>query len=807
MIKNYFKIALRNLNKNKVFSFINIFGLAMGLACCMLIASFVYSELSYDKYPEKAKQIYRVGVNVTGNGSVETYTHVDIGVGAGMKNAIPEIEAFTRLLKSRETFVKYGNKEFKEQKLACVDSNFFQIFSIPFIEGNVRTALIEPNSIVITKAFANKYFGKEEAMGKQLSMGRLTFKVTGVIDQIPDPSHFHFDAFSSLSSMPPMAQTWSNVGFYTYLVLNKNADTKVLEAKFPNLVAKYVVPEIVHDMGVSLAEAQKTVNTFRFFIQPLTSIHLYSNTKQEIEPNGDIQYIYIFGALAIFIMLLACVNFTNLSTAVSAKRAREVALRKVMGSKKKQLVLQFLVESVSITYIAIFFAFIIVYALIPYFNQISGKHIDFGFFFNSQCLVAVLTLGLIVGILSGIYPAVFLSSFNITKVLKGVSSNSTTRKSHLRSGLVVFQFAVSTVLTIATLVVYKQLYFMQNKKLGYDKEQVLYLQDTYILGPKSTLTAFKQELLRDSRIVNVSVGTDIPGNPNMDGTQIYPKDKEADENSSEIHADIFHVDYDYIPTLGMRIVQGRNFSKDFPTDSSAVVINQAAVNSLGWHENNVIGKTIVRSGQQTYKVIGVVTDFHYASVKQKIAPLMMTLSTNYRTGLIVKIKTTDIRNLLADIKRKWTVFNSSAPFSYYFLDENFASLYATEQKTGQIFTLFAVIAILIACLGLFGLVTYVTQQRIKEIGIRKIFGATVPDLTLLVSQSFLKLVLIAYLIAVPFSWWAMSKWLQNYHYRVEISWWIFIVAGIGLLFIALLTVSFQAIKAAIANPVKNLRTE
>jgi len=772
MIKNYFKIALRNLKKNKVFSFINIFGLAMGLACCMLIASFVYSELSYDKYPEKAKQIYRVGINVTGNGSVETYTHVDIGVGAGMKNAFPEIEASTRLLKSRETFVKYGDKEFKEQKLASVDSNFFQIFSIPFIEGNVRTALVEPNSIVITKAFAAKYFGNEEAMGKQLSMGISTFKVTGIIDKVPDHSHFHFDAFVSLSTMPPMAQTWSNVGFYTYLVLNKNADPKILEAKFPNLVAKYVVPEIIHDMGVSLVEAQKTVNTFRFFLQPLTSIHLYSNTKHEIEPNGDIQYVYIFGALAIFIMLLACVNFTNLSTAVSAKRAREVALRKVLGSKKKQLVLQFLVESIFLTYFAIFFAFAIVYVLMPYFNQISGKHIDFVFFFNGQCIFAVLLLGLIVGIVAGIYPAFFLSSFNIAKVLKGVSSTSTNRKSYMRSGLVIFQFAVSTVLIIATLVVYRQLYFMQNKKLGYDKEQVLYLQDTYILGPKSTQNAFKQELLRDSRIVNASIGTDIPGNPNMDGTQIYPKDKEANENSSEIHADIFHVDYDYISTLGIRIVQGRNFSKDFTTDSSAVIINQAAVNSLGWHEKNVIGKTIVRSGQQAFKVIGVVSDFHYTSVKQKIAPLMMMLGTNYRTSLIVKVKSTDIRNLLSDIKKKWNGFNPSAPFSYYFLDENFASLYVAEQKTGQIFTLFAVIAILIACLGLFGLVTYVTQQRIKEIGIRKIFGASVPDLTLLVSQSFLRLVLIAFLIAVPFAWWVMNKWLQNYQYRVEISWWI-----------------------------------
>jgi putative ABC transport system permease protein len=374
MIKNYFKIALRNLWKNKVFSSINIFGLAMGLACCMLIAVYVYDELSYDKYPEKAGQIYRVEVNVTGNGGVETYPNVDIAVGEGMKNAFPEVQASTRLMGGREFFVKYGDKQFKEQKLASADSNFLQIFSIPFIEGNAKTALSEPNSIVITKTFAKKYFGNEEPIGKSLIIGISTVKVTGLLDKVPDNSHFHFDAFMSMSFGHSVAQTWSNIGFYTYLVLNKDADPKKLEAKFPDLVAKHVVPEVVHDMGVSLAEARKSVNTFRFFLEPLTHIHLYSNTKYELEANGDIQYVYIFSALAIFIMLLACVNFTNLSTASSAKRAREVGIRKVMGSEKKQLVFQFLAESVLLTYCAIFFAFIIVYALMPYFDQLSGKH-------------------------------------------------------------------------------------------------------------------------------------------------------------------------------------------------------------------------------------------------------------------------------------------------------------------------------------------------------------------------------------------------------------------------------------------------
>jgi putative ABC transport system permease protein len=807
MINNFFKIAIRNLVKNKIFSFINIFGLAMGLACCMFIALYVYNELAYDRYPEKADQMYRVEINATGNGTVETYPNVDIAVGEGMKNAFPEVQSYTRLLNSREIFVKQGPIQFKEKNLAYVDSNFMQLFSIPLIEGNIKTALKEPNSIVLTKAFAKKYFGNEEPLGKSLIEGITTFKVTGMIDKVPNNSHFHFDAFMSMSTRGFTQQTWSNIGFYTYLVLNVGANPKKLEAKFPELVRKYVVPEIVHDMGVSLAEAQKSVNTFRFFLQPLTRIHLYSNTKYELEANGDIKYVYTFSALAVFIMLLACVNFINLSTAGSAKRAREVGIRKVMGSEKKQLVLQFLVESILLAYCAILFALIIVYALMPYFNQLAGKQVRFDFFFSYQSIIAILLLGLLVGILAGIYPAFFLSSFNTIRVLKGASSTTTNHKSILRSGLVVFQFAVSTGLIIATIIVYQQLHYMQDKRLGYDKEQVLYLQDAYVLGDRNVQTAFKQTLLKDNRIVNASIGTNVPGNPDMDGTQIYPKDKKSNENDAEIHADIFHIDYDYISTLGIHMSAGRNFSKDFPTDSFAIIINEAAVRDLGWGNQNPLNKTIVTSGQHAYTVIGVVSDFHYVSVKQKIAPLMMRLGTVYRTGLIVKIKTADTRSLLADLKKQWDVFNPGAPFAYYFLDDQFASLYASEQKTGQIFTSFAVVAIIIACLGLFGLATYITQQRSKEIGIRKIFGASVRDVLVLVSKEFLLLVFLAFVIAVPVAWWGMHAWLRDFAYRINIGWWVFLTAGMTVLIIAVLTVSFQAIKAAIANPVKSLRTE
>jgi putative ABC transport system permease protein len=474
-------------------------------------------------------------------------------------------------------------------------------------------------------------------------------------------------------------------------------------------------------------------------------------------------------------------------------------------SIKKQLVAQFLAESLVLTFFAIIIAFAIVFFLLPYFNHLSGKSTSFSSFFTIRSIIAVLILGLLAGTLAGIYPAFFLSSFNVIAVLKNKSLNNG-RKSLLRSGLVVFQFTVSTGLIIATLVVYRQLHYMQDKKLGYDKEQLLFVQDTYMLGNRDVRKAFKEQLVQDSRIVRASIGTDVPGNPFMDGTQAYAKDRSVDENGSEIHINIYHVDYDYIPTMGLQIIKGRNFSPDFGTDSAGVIINEAAARELGWGNTNPIGKTIVSSGQHAHTVIGMVKDFHYTSVKQKIAPLMIAPG-NMRSGLIVKIKTADVQNLLTDIKKQWNGFSPGAPFTYYFVDDKFAALYTAEQKTGQIFTAFSLVAIVIAGLGLFGLATFITEQRTREIGIRKVFGASVQQVLLLVSKEFIILVAIAFVIAVPVTWWGMHQWLQDFAYRVTISWWVFAVAGIMALVIALLTVSIQAIKAAIANPVKSLRAE
>ncbi|HWB28748.1 MAG TPA: ABC transporter permease [Chitinophagaceae bacterium] len=805
MLKNYFKTAVRNLSRNKIFSLINISGLAIGLACCLLIAVFVYDELSYDKYAPGAAQLYRVDVGVVGNGNEEVYPNVDVAVGQGMKDAFPEIEAFTRVTGQSQAYVQYKDKQFKEEKLTFADSNFLQMFSIPVIEGDEKNALRDPNSIVITKPFAEKYFGDEEPIGKLLSLNTgQVYKVTGVINEIPANTHFHFDALISLSSRPDTHPTWSNIGFYTYLRLKKGTDPEKLQAKFPQLVAKYVVPEVQRDMGITLAEAQKSVNTFRFSLLPVTDIHLHSDTKYEIEANGDINYVYIFSALAVFILLLACVNFTNLSTASSAKRAREVGIRKVMGSAKKQLVMQFLTESVLLTVCSMILALGIVGLLLPFFNQVAGKHISFGFFVQLPVLCAVLALCLLVGIIAGIYPAFFISSFKPVKVLKGASAQGSGRKSVLRSSLVVFQFFVSTALIIATIVVYRQLHYMQDKKLGYDKDQVLVLPDARLLGAGQD--AFEQQVLKDNHVIHASISRGAPAAGVMNGTEIYGHDDATGKDSKEIHSNIYNIDYDYVPTLGMHIVQGRNFSKEYSTDSFGVVINEAAARDLGWGDANAIGKTIIRSGQHKFKVIGVVADFHYASVKQKIAPLMLLLGSNYG-GLILKIKTTDVPGFLATLKNEWNSFNAKGPFSYYFLDDKFAALYASEQKTGQIFTSFAIIAIVIASLGLFGLAAFITEQRTKEIGIRKVLGASVQQVLVLVSKEFIYLVGIACLIAIPVTWWAMSVWLQNFAYRVEIAWWVFAVAGTVAVLIALFTVSSQAIKAATANPVKSLKSE
>ncbi|MGN6181273.1 MAG: ABC transporter permease [Mucilaginibacter sp.] len=807
MIKNYIKTAWRNLKSNKVFSFINVFGLSVGLTCCMFIGAYLYSELTYDTYPANARQIYRVGVRTISNGGSTEFPSTDIAVGEGIKSAFPEVLAYTRISNNYPLFIKYGDKQFKEERVMLADPDFFDMFSIPLVEGNSKTALAEPNSMVITKEIEKKYFGNTPGLNKMLSDGRKLYKVTGVIDKVPDNSHFHGDFFLSMSTevTPAKPQTWSNVGIYTYLLLNKGTDPKKLEARFPQLVAEHVVPEIQHDMGVSLAEAQKSVNTFLFYLMPLTDIHLHSATKYELEPNGDIQYVYIFGALALFILLLACINFTNLATASSAKRSKEIGIRKVLGSEKDKLVWQFLTESIMLTLLALVLALGAIYLLLPYFNNLAAKHITMSFFFNYRVIALEIGLALLVGFIAGIYPAFFLSSFKILSVLKSNGAGQSSGRGSLRSTLIVLQFAISTSLIIATFIVYQQLHYMQNTKLGYNKEQVLVLHDTYALY--NNIEPFKQELLNNNNVVNATISGNVPGSGNFSGTEVYAKDIADKGSRSEIQIAIFNIDNTYIPTLGMQLLKGRNFYPgNQAADTSAVIVNETAVQSLGWGKDDPIGKVIIRSGNKHYTVVGLVKDFHFTSAKQKIGPLMMVPRHN-NGSIMVKIKAADAQALIANVKKQWEAYNTGIPFSYSFLDEQFAKMYTSEEHFGEIFTTFSGIAIIIACLGLFGLAAFMIRQRVKEIGIRKVLGASAESITFMLTKEFLKLVLIAAVIAFPVTWFAMSKWLQSFAYRMNIQWWVFVAAAAIAMLIAFVTISFQTVRAAIANPVKSLRSE
>jgi putative ABC transport system permease protein len=808
MLQNYLTVAFRHLRQNKIFSILNVMGLAIGLACCILIALFVWSELRYDTYPVNADRMYRVEINLLANNGMETYPSVDGAVGKGMADVFPQIKGYTRLFPVGIGFWSYGNRQFKEDgKLAMADPNFLSFFSLRMTEGNAATALTAPNAMVISRDFAKKFFGDEEPLGKQLKTGSVLFMVTGVMENMPDDSHFHFDAFISMpAEISSGRHTWSNTGFWTYLQLDRKADARKIEAGMPALVAKYVVPEVQHDMGVSLSEAQKSINTFRFVLQPLRDIHLHGDSKYEMEHNGDIRYVYIFSALAIFILLLACVNFTNLSTAIASKRAREVGIRKVMGSLKRHLVGQFLAEAVLLSLISLLLAVGLVLFLLPYFNQLSGKHFSWRFLLDYRAIATLLSLAIVTGLFAGGYPAFFLSSFKVIRVLKGVFSPDKGKSVPLRSGLVVFQFFVSTSLIIATLIIYRQLHYMQDQKLGYDKDQVLYLQDTYTLGNMDIRRTFRQQLLADSRVVNASLGDFTPGREDMPGTLMYPKDKQSNGSDMTIPTNIYWIDYDYIPTLGMKIVRGRNFSRDFRTDSNGVIINEAAVRDLGWTKIDPIGKTIVGS-QREYKVVGVVADFNYVSLKKKIAPLMMTLETWPGAGMIVKVKTSDITGFLKDLQQRWRALNPQTPFTYYFVDDKFAALYSGERKTAELFRLFAILSIVIACLGLFGLAAFTTEQRAKEIGIRKVLGASVQQVLSLVAKEFLVLIGVAFLLATPVTWWAMHSWLRDFAYRTPVSPWIFLLAGFATALIALVTVSSRTLGAALANPVKVLRSE
>jgi len=803
MLINYFKIAWRTIKKNKLFSAINILGLSIGIALCFMIMLYVQDELSYDRFNKNADHIARIIFNANINGGKISEAGVMAPVAATMKKDFPEVKDAVRLVRAGAQKVNYADKVFKDDELAVVDPSFLSIFTLPLIEGDAKTALQQPHSIVITRKTAEKYFGKEEAIGKTLGFNNNTemYKVTGVMENIPSNSHFHFDMFASMAGWDAAkSDSWMYGDFHTYLLLKPNADYAAIESRIPAMVEKYMGPQIQRDMGMSLAQFRTKGNELGFALQPLTAMHLHSITTTELEPGGSSTYVYIFGAIALFMLLVACINFINLSTAGASSRAKEVGIRKVAGSGKFQLIRQFLSESILIAMLALIIGFVLVRLALPAFNHISGKNL----MFNAKPIAAFILTGLLVGVIAGIYPAFYLSSFKPIAVLKG-KLTADTNSFGLRRSLVVFQFFISVTLIIGTIVVYKQMKYIQNKKLGYEKEQLITIPNSWALGKNEQ--AYKQELLRDPRIVNATVSWYKPAGPtNSNNALVYP---EGHDNQTMKTVE-YHVDEQYIPTLGMQMALGRNFSKDFVTDSLGMIINESAARAFGWNVTDAVGKKLVRMNSDkgnnaVFHVVGVVKDFNFSSLHNRISPLLMTLQPE--GGLIFKVNAKDLAGLLATMKKRWDAFNTGESFTYSFMDDLYNKTYAAEQKTGTILNIFSALTIFVASLGLFGLATYAAEQRRKEIGVRKVLGATVSQLTQLLSMEFLKLVFIASCIAFPVAWWAMNKWLQSFAYRIEFHWWIFAIAGIAALLVALLTVSYQAIRAAIANPVNSLRSE
>lgn len=806
MLKNYFKIALRNFWRNKGYSLINIVGLAIGIATCLIIMLFVNNELGYDRYNKKADRIVRVFFQGNVQGEKLNESTVMPPVALTLKADFPEVEEATRIRDYGTPRLVYEDKSFKEDAFAFVDSNFFRVFTLPLIEGDAKTVLAEPNTIVITKALAHKYFGDEDPMGKVISFkdgNNAACKVTGVIDKVPVNSHFHFEIFASMASLPESKElSWMSSNFYTYLVLAKGYDYKKLEAKLPQVVQKYIGPQMLKAMGLTLDEFRKKGNNLSFHLQPLTDIHLRSDFSGDLSPHGDIRYVYIFGAIALFMLLIACINFMNLSTAGASKRAREIGIRKVLGSLKLELVLQFIFESILITAIALILAIVFMYVALPIFNNLAGQNLTLNFTNHPLLLPGLLLFVLLIGILAGSYPAFYLSSFKPVAVLKG-KFTSDKKSIGLRSGLVVFQFLISITLIVSTTVVYKQLSYIQHKELGYNKEQVMVLP-AYTLGKNASV--FQQQLLNDPRVASISNSGYLPAGPS-DNNNFFVS---PGENSTQLIKTLrYDVDENYIPTLGIHLLTGKNFSKNFASNSSGVILNETAARVFGWGENaagHSISTTNNKGEKTIYNVLGIVKDFHFKSLHERISPLVMVFAPNPGM-MIVKFKTKDIAGLLAVVKKQWIRLGAEEPLSYSFLDERFNNAYQSEQKIGLILGIFAGLTIFVACLGLFGLATFTAEQRTKEIGIRKVLGASVAGVVALLSKDFLKLVFIAFIIASPIAWFIMNKWLQDFAYRINITSWVFVIAGLVAIAIALFTISFQAIKAAIANPVTSLRTE
>jgi len=807
MFKNNLKIGWRNLLKHKGFFAINTGGLAIGIATCLVIMLFVVNELSYDRYNENADQIVRVVLKGEVQGEAIKEAVIPAAAAAAFQREFPEVLKGTRLKTTGIPQITYQSNTFRESRFAYVDPNFFSVFSLPFLKGDARTALKEPYSIVITEREAMKYFGNEDPLGKTLDFKewKQQYKVTGVIEEVPSNSHFHFDLFGSMEGLQDSKRlTWLEGGYSSYLMLDKSSRYQDLQKKLPALVRKYMGPQLQQAMGVSMAEFESKGNKIGLFLQPLVKVHLYSDfaDSSELESGGDINSVYIFSAIALFVLLVACVNFINLSTAAATKRAKEVGIKKVLGSGRNQLITQFLIESSLATLSAMLLAPVLVVMSLPLFNTLSHRVFRVSDFLTLEVSLYYVLFGILISLLAGIYPAFVLSSYKPLAALKSKFAHA--RGKGIRGGLVIFQFSISVVLIVATIIVDQQMSFIQKKDIGYDKDQMVVVKDSWLLGGNQAV--YKEQLLNHSQVENVTRSRYIPAGPsNNSMTGIFLSPESTDFRRTAV----YYIDDQYIPTMDMKIMAGRNFSENYGSESSNVIVNETFAEVFGLGDN-AVGKTIKASidnegGKANMIVIGVIKDFHFKPLHQAIEPLIMMTGSD--AGLIIRAKTSDMPQLITDMEKMWNDFNLDEPFSYALLDQLYNQTYLKEQNIGTLLRIFAMLTILVACLGLFGLVTFSAEQRVKEIGIRKVLGSNVTQIISMLSIDYLRLVLISLVIALPIGYYLMKTWLQDFAYRVEMQSWIFALAGISTLLIALLTISFKSTQVAMANPIDSLKDE
>ncbi len=810
MFKNYIKVAWRSLKKQPFFTFLNTFGLAIGMAGGLLISLYIYDELSFDKMFKDSERIYRVDADIKFGGAEIKASEAAAPMAAAMRNDFSEVESTVRLRNWGSSLIRKSGTEdnAKELHVAFADSTFFDFFGIDLLVGDRHTALTEPNTLVMTKTAAEKHFGANNAVGQSVLLdNNNTYTVTGVIEDLPKNSFLRdHSVFMAMAGYADSRENnWGSSNYFTFVKLVPSTVLEDFGVSLQGMFDKYMFPWAQDFFpGITKKGFIESGNYVKYHLMPLTDIHLHSNRQSELSANSTIQNVYILSFIGLFLIVLASVNFMNLSTAHSLKRAKEVGVRKTLGSNKTELIRQFLTESSLISFIALVFAVGIAILALPFFNDLSGKSVSFPFAVPLFWVV-VLTATLLLGLFSGSYPAFFMSRFMPVKTLKGGSDNSV-GGGRIRNTLVVFQFAISIFLIVGTLVVFQQLGYIQSKDLGFEKDQIVLINDTYAAGNK--VQAFKEETLRLSQVESATLSNYLPTPSGRSNTSFFKEG--AMNQESAIQMQNWSVDHDYIKTLNMQIVAGRNFDPSFITDSTAVIVNEATLPILGVSPEDALGIRITESVElenpQFYTIIGVVKNFHYESLRQDIEALGLFMNRS-TLSMAVKLNAGDFSKTLARIESIWNKLAPGQPFDYRFMDDAFNSTYEAEKRLGRVFMVFTILSILIACLGLFGLAAFNAQKRTKEIGVRKVLGASVRQITFRLTTDFLKMVGVAVLISLPLGWYVMTKWLEGFSYRIEVGVGILLSAAFLAVFVAVVTVSYQSIKAAIVNPVKSLRTE